>query len=228
MTHADPATSIPAGADPAFVNADIAPVPPTARTWSTYNIAALWIGMSVCVPTYMLAYMTRDRTKGPRMPLELVVHKMTRDTALVYGLRDRGLVAPGYKADLNLIDYDALGLEDPEMVYDLPSGGKRLIQRSHGYRATVCSGEVTYEDGEFTGALPGRLLRARFLGDLMLLEVAVEGFERPLLTLVREGEQPQEGEEVAISVDAQSVLVFPAEVTPPDDGELIPGTQERP
>jgi len=111
------------------------------------------------VPTYMLAYMTRDRTKGPRMPLEFVVHKMTRDSALVYGMADRGLVAPGYKADLNVIDYDALGLEDPEMVYDLPSGGKRLIQRSHGYRATVCSGEVTYEDGEFTGALPGRLIR---------------------------------------------------------------------
>jgi len=111
------------------------------------------------VPTYMLAYMTRDRTKGPRMPLEFVVHKMTRDSALVYGMADRGVVAPGYKADLNVIDYDALGLEDPEMVYDLPSGGKRLIQRSHGYRATVCSGEVTYEDGEFTGALPGRLIR---------------------------------------------------------------------
>jgi N-acyl-D-aspartate/D-glutamate deacylase len=111
------------------------------------------------VPTYMLAYMTRDRTKGPRMPLEFVVHKMTRDSALVYGMADRGLVAPGYKADLNVIDYDALGLEDPEMVYDLPSGGKRLIQRSHGYQATVCSGEVTYEDGEFTGALPGRLIR---------------------------------------------------------------------
>ena len=111
------------------------------------------------VPTYMLAYMTRDRTKGPRLPLERVVHKMTRDTALVYGLTDRGLVAPGYKADLNIIDYDALGLEDPEMVYDLPSGGKRLIQRSHGYRATICGGEVTHENGEFTGALPGRLIR---------------------------------------------------------------------
>ena len=112
------------------------------------------------VPTYMLAYMTRDRTKGPRMPLEFVVHKMTRDSALVYGLADRGLVAPGYKADLNLIDYDAPRVSRTrEMVYDLPSGGKRLIQRSHGYRATICNGEVTHEDGEFTGALPGRLIR---------------------------------------------------------------------
>ncbi len=110
------------------------------------------------VPTYMLAYLTRDRARGT-LPLELVVHKMTRDTALVYGLADRGVVAPGYRADLNVIDYDALRLEAPEMVYDLPSGGKRLIQRAHGYRATICNGVVTYEDGVHTGALPGRLIR---------------------------------------------------------------------
>ena len=111
------------------------------------------------VPTYMLAYMTRDRTKGPLMSLEQTVRKMTRDTALVYGLADRGLIAPGYKADLNVIDYDALALEDPEMVYDLPAGGRRLIQRARGYTATICSGEVTYENGEHTGAMPGRLQR---------------------------------------------------------------------
>src|SRR4051795_5801815 len=79
------------------------------------------------VPTYMLAYMPRDRTKGDRLPVETVVHKMTQDTAAVYGLHDRGVVAPGYRADLNVIDYEGLGLEDPEMVYDLPAGGKRLI-----------------------------------------------------------------------------------------------------
>jgi N-acyl-D-aspartate/D-glutamate deacylase len=111
------------------------------------------------VPTYMLAYMTRDRTKGATMPLELVVHKMTQDTALVYGLTDRGVVAPGYRADLNVIDYDALRLEQPEMVYDLPSGGKRLIQRARGYRATICNGVVTHEHGVHTGELPGRLIR---------------------------------------------------------------------
>ena len=111
------------------------------------------------VPTYMLAYMTRDRTKGDRMSLEFVVHKMTQDTALVYGLEDRGVVAPGYRADLNIIDYDALRLGDPEMVYDLPAGGKRIIQRAYGYRATICNGEVTYQDGVHTGALPGRLIR---------------------------------------------------------------------
>ena len=111
------------------------------------------------VPTYMLAYMTRDRTKGATLPLEFVVHKMTQDTAEVYGLHDRGVIGIGYRADLNLIDYDKLGLEDPEMVYDLPAGGKRLIQRAHGYRMTICHGEVTYENGEHTGAMPGRLVR---------------------------------------------------------------------
>ena len=111
------------------------------------------------VPTYMLAYMTRDRTRGPLMGLEFVVHKMTQDTALVYGLQDRGVIAPGYRADLNVIDYDALKLEDPQMVYDLPGGGKRLIQKAQGYVATICKGEVTYENGEHTGAMPGRLIR---------------------------------------------------------------------
>jgi N-acyl-D-aspartate/D-glutamate deacylase len=103
--------------------------------------------------------MTRDRIKGRTLPVELVVHKMTRDTALVYGLADRGVIAPGYRADLNLIDYDALRLDDPQMVHDLPAGGRRLIQRAHGYRATICRGEVTYEHGEHTGAMPGRLIR---------------------------------------------------------------------
>jgi N-acyl-D-aspartate/D-glutamate deacylase len=111
------------------------------------------------VPTYMLAYMCRDRTKGPRMALELVVHKMTQDTALLYGLADRGVIAPGYKADLNLINFETLALEDPEMVYDLPAGGKRLIQKSRGYLATICNGEVTFENGAHTGAMPGRLVR---------------------------------------------------------------------
>ena len=110
------------------------------------------------VPTYMLAYMTRDRPRGT-MPLELVVHKMTQDSAGVYGITDRGVIAPGYRADLNLVDLEALRLHDPEMVYDLPAGGKRIIQRASGYALTVCAGEVTYEDGEHTGAMPGRLVR---------------------------------------------------------------------
>ena len=111
------------------------------------------------VPTYMLSYFTRDRERGPKMSLEFVVHKLTRDSAEVYGLHDRGLIAPGYKADLNLIDYETLHLDRPRMVHDLPANGKRLIQTASGYRMTIKSGEVTYENGEFTGALPGRLLR---------------------------------------------------------------------
>ncbi len=111
------------------------------------------------VPTYMLSYFTRDRERGPKMSLEFVVHKLTRDSAEVYGLHDRGLIAPGLVADLNLIDYEALQLERPHMVHDLPASGKRLIQKASGYRLTMKSGEITYQDGEFTGALPGRLLR---------------------------------------------------------------------
>ncbi len=111
------------------------------------------------IPTYMLAYMCRDRTKGPTMSLEMVVHKMTEDTAALYGLTDRGVIAPGYRADLNLIDFENLALEDPKMIYDLPAGGKRLTQRARGYLATICNGEVTYENGEHTGAMPGRLVR---------------------------------------------------------------------
>ena len=111
------------------------------------------------MPTYMLAYMSRDRTKGPTLGLEFAVHKMTQDTARLYGLNDRGVIAPGYKADLNIIDFAALALRDPEMIYDLPAGGRRLIQKAQGYIATICSGVVTYENGTHTGAMPGRLLR---------------------------------------------------------------------
>jgi N-acyl-D-aspartate/D-glutamate deacylase len=88
-----------------------------------------------------------------------VVRKMTRETAELYGLGDRGVLAPGKKADANVIDWDALQLEPPVMVHDLPAGGRRLIQRARGYQATILSGVVTMRDGEHTGALPGRLLR---------------------------------------------------------------------
>jgi N-acyl-D-aspartate/D-glutamate deacylase len=84
---------------------------------------------------------------------------MTRDTAELYGLGDRGLLAPGRKADANVIDFDALGLEPPRLVQDLPAGGRRLVQRARGYDATLVAGVVTMRDGEPTGELPGRLLR---------------------------------------------------------------------
>jgi N-acyl-D-amino-acid deacylase len=108
-------------------------------------------------PTYMLTHWARDRADG--LPLEFVVKKMTRDTAHLYGLEDRGVLAPGFKADLNLVDLEHLNLRLPEMVHDLPAGARRLIQRADGWKATICSGEVTFEDGEHTDARPGRLIR---------------------------------------------------------------------
>ena len=84
----------------------------------------------------------------------------TRDTARTVGLYDRGVIAPGYRADLNVIDYDGPDPARAQVAYDLPTGGRRLIQRASGYVATIVAGEVTYRDGEPTGALPGRLVRA--------------------------------------------------------------------
>jgi N-acyl-D-aspartate/D-glutamate deacylase len=110
-------------------------------------------------PTTMLTHWTRDRTRGPKIPLADVVRMQTRDTARTVGLHDRGVLAPGYRADINVIDYAGLQLHAPQVAYDLPAGGRRLIQRASGYVATIVAGEVTYRDGEPTGALPGRLLR---------------------------------------------------------------------
>ncbi|MDB5447585.1 MAG: amidohydrolase [Phenylobacterium sp.] len=110
-------------------------------------------------PTTMLAYWSRDRQRGERLPMPLVVKKLTADTAAAVGLDDRGRIAVGYKADLNLIDYDGLGLRAPEVVYDLPAGGRRVVQRADGYVATLLNGQVTYRDGVATGALPGRVVR---------------------------------------------------------------------
>ncbi len=107
----------------------------------------------------MLMHWVRDRTRGERLPLEFVVRRQTRDTAWQYGLRDRGELRPGKKADVNVIDLEALDLTAPEMRHDLPAGGRRLFQGARGYRATVVSGELVYENGEPTGALPGRLVR---------------------------------------------------------------------
>ena len=110
-------------------------------------------------PTFMLTHWARDRTRGPRLPLEHVVHRQTRQTAELYGLHDRGLVAPGMRADLNVIDFDALTFDLPRMAFDLPADGRRLVQKARGYRAVFVAGEQTIADDEFTGALPGRLIR---------------------------------------------------------------------
>jgi N-acyl-D-aspartate/D-glutamate deacylase len=111
------------------------------------------------LPTFMLSHWARDRDRGATLPVEQVVHLQTRRTAELYGFRDRGLLAPGYLADLNVIDHDALALKPPEMVYDLPASGRRLIQRARGYVATVKSGVVVRQYDESTGERPGRLLR---------------------------------------------------------------------
>ncbi|SUZ73421.1 uncharacterized protein METZ01_LOCUS26275 [marine metagenome] len=112
--------------------------------------------------TYMLSHWTRDRTNGPKMSVEYAVKLMTHDTAEIYGLLgDRGTLEVGKRADINVIDYDQLTISAPEMVYDLPTGAPRLLQESSGYKATVVAGEIVRENGEFTGARPGRLIRGR-------------------------------------------------------------------
>jgi N-acyl-D-aspartate/D-glutamate deacylase len=111
-------------------------------------------------PTTLLAHWGRDRTKGERLPLPLLVRKHTSDTARLFGFHDRGLLAPGYRADVNVIDFDHLRVLPPVMQYDFPAGGRRLVQRADGYAFTLQRGEITFANGEHTGALPGRLLRA--------------------------------------------------------------------
>ena len=110
-------------------------------------------------PTYLLSHWVRDRSRGDRFSLEKAVAAQTSRTAALYGLHDRGTVAPGMKADLNVIDFDALQLHEPKMVHDLPAGGRRLIQEISGYRFTIVSGVITYQDGPPTGKLPGKLIR---------------------------------------------------------------------
>jgi N-acyl-D-amino-acid deacylase len=111
------------------------------------------------IETYMLTHWVRDRSRGERLPLELVVRKMTSDTAALYGLGDRGAIEVGKKADLNVIDFEHLQLHRPEMHYDLPGGARRLLQHAEGYDATIVSGEVVMRDGRETGARPGALVR---------------------------------------------------------------------
>ncbi len=111
------------------------------------------------VPTQMLSFFVRDRQRGHRLSLEQAVKMQTRDTARCVGLEDRGTLEPGMKADVNIIDFDQLQLERPEIIFDLPAGGRRLFQGARGYTATLVSGEVIMENGRHTGAVPGRLVR---------------------------------------------------------------------
>ena len=112
------------------------------------------------MPSYLLTHWVRDRHRGERISLEHAVHLQTLRTATVYGFADRGSIEVGKRADLNLIDFEALRLHEPTMVYDLPAQGRRLVQRVDGYRATFVAGVQTFADGVPTGARPGRLVRA--------------------------------------------------------------------
>ena len=110
-------------------------------------------------PTFLLTHWARDRKRGEGIPLEFLVRKHSHDTARAYGIKDRGVLAAGMRADLNVIDFEKLRMRKHEVVYDLPAGGKRLIQRAQGYRHTFVAGTETLRDDEHTGALPGKLLR---------------------------------------------------------------------
>lgn len=113
------------------------------------------------MPTFILTHWGRDRTRGDKMEVEAIVQSLTSDTANAYGMFDRGLLQVGKIADINIIDFERLRLFRPEAIFDLPTGGRRLVQRVEGYEATIKSGTVIFRNGDHTGALPGRLIRRR-------------------------------------------------------------------
>ncbi|MET4699896.1 N-acyl-D-amino-acid deacylase [Constrictibacter sp. MBR-5] len=112
------------------------------------------------LPTFMLTHWVRDRKRGERLPLEMIVKRQTSATADFFGLHDRGRLEVGKRADINLIDYAALRLHIPKLAYDLPAGGKRLVQRVDGYVMTIVAGTPIFERGHATGAMPGKLVRS--------------------------------------------------------------------
>ena len=147
-----------------YSGGDLEPVAEMLR--SPYAMAGLGDGGAhvgtICdasFPTSLLTHWVRDRTRGERLALEFVVKRQCADTARALGFTDRGVLAPGLRADINVVDLDGLHLHKPQMLHDLPAGGKRLVQRVDGYRHTFVAGVETYADGEWTGATPGRLVR---------------------------------------------------------------------
>jgi N-acyl-D-amino-acid deacylase len=119
------------------------------------------------VPTFMLTHWSRDRVRGPKLPVEMLIKRQTSETADFFGLSDRGRLAPGLRADVNLIDYDRLQVQKPELVHDMPAKGRRFVQKVDGYEATFVAGTQIFERGEHTGALPGRLVRDGRVGEAL-------------------------------------------------------------
>jgi len=148
-----------------FVTGDLEPVHEMMQDDAT--IIGLGDGGAHCgqicdasMPTFMLTHWTRDRTRGGKFSVEWTVRRLTSETADFFGFKDRGRLKQGLKADVNIIDYDALQIRRPEVIFDLPAGGRRLVQRAEGYVTTIVSGTPIFENGEATGALPGKLVRA--------------------------------------------------------------------
>ena len=110
-------------------------------------------------PTTLIQHWGRDRKRGKKIPLEKLISMQTLETSRLLGIKDRGVLKEGYKADINVIDYENLTLHEPEVLYDLPAGGRRLVQRASGYEYTIVSGQIAFKDGESTGVLNGRLIR---------------------------------------------------------------------
>jgi N-acyl-D-aspartate/D-glutamate deacylase len=117
------------------------------------------------VPTYMLTHWSRDRSRGRKLPVEMLIKRQTSETADFFGLSDRGRLTPGLRADINIIDYDRLQVQKPELVHDMPANGRRFVQKVDGYEATFVAGTQIFERGAHTGALPGKLVRDGRLGE---------------------------------------------------------------
>ena len=117
------------------------------------------------VPTFMLTHWSRDRSRGPKLPVEMPIKRQTSETADFFGLSDRGRLTPGLRADINIIDYDKLQVQKPELVHDMPANGRRFVQKVDGYEATFVAGTQIFERGTHTGALPGKLVRDGRIGE---------------------------------------------------------------
>ena len=130
------------------------------------------------MPTTNLSHWARDRSAGNKIPLELIIRKQTKDTAETYGLFDRGEIKTGMIADINIIDFEKLNVSLPKMIFDLPKGGKRLVQASFGYLATIKSGEVVYENGQATGTLPGQVIRGKQTSDAKDTKEKISFYDR--------------------------------------------------